>query len=329
MKLHLDRENFLQAVKLTADRMGIATIYVEKDYWVTYALNVIFNNEIGKDTVFKGGTALSKCYNMIDRFSEDIDLVVLRREGESNNKLTTKIKTISEVVTNVLPEIAIPGLTQKMGMNRKTAHRYDKIFTGNYGQVRDVIVVEATWLGYFEPYSIRTIASFVGQMMLDNKQEAIAKEYGLLPFELKVLDPTRTLCEKIMSLVRFSYNEAPLMNLKNKIRHTYDLHQLLQQQEFLRFFNSPAFDEMLLKVGNDDVVSFKNNNKWLVHHPCNALIFADLEYVWKELSPIYNNEFKNLVYGDFPTDTAVLNTLQMINARLGLIDWNIKIESKA
>ena len=133
MKLHLDRENFLQAVKLTADRMGIANIYVEKDYWVTYALHTIFKNEIGKDTVFKGGTALSKCYNMIDRFSEDIDLVVVRREGESNNKLTTKIKTISEVVTNVLPEIDIPELTQKMGMNRKTAHSYDKKFKGNYG----------------------------------------------------------------------------------------------------------------------------------------------------------------------------------------------------
>lgn len=328
MKLHLDKENFLQAVKLTADRMGIANIYVEKDYWVTYALHTIFKNEIGKDTVFKGGTALSKCYNMIDRFSEDIDLVVLRREGESNNKLTTKIKTISEVVTNVLPEIDIPELTQKMGMNRKTAHSYDKIFKGNYGQVRDVIVVEATWLGYFEPCSVRTVASFVGQMMLDNKQEDIAKEYGLLPFELMVLEPTRTLCEKIMSLVRFSYSEAPLINLKNKIRHTYDLHQLLQQQEFLDFFNSKAFDDMLVKVGNDDVVSFKNNNKWLVHHPSKALIFADVENVWKELSPIYNNEFKNLVYGNFPGDTAILSTLQMIKTRLGLIDWNIKIESK-
>ena len=328
MKLHLDRENFLQAVKLTADRMGIANIYVEKDYWVTYALHTIFKNEIGKDTVFKGGTALSKCYNMIDRFSEDIDLVVLRREGESNNKLTTKIKTISEVVTNVLPEIDIPELTQKMGMNRKTAHSYDKIFKGNYGQVRDVIVLEATWLGYFEPCSVRTVASFVGQMMLDNKQEDIAKEYGLLPFELMVLEPTRTLCEKIMSLVRFSYSEAPLINLKNKIRHTYDLHQLLQQQEFLDFFNSKAFDDMLVKVGNDDVVSFKNNNKWLVHHPSKALIFADVENVWKELSPIYNNEFKNLVYRNFPTDTAILSTLQMIKTRLGLIDWNIKIESK-
>ena len=49
---------------------------VHKDYWVTYALFTIFTNEIGKDTVFKGGTALSKCFSMIEHFSEDIDLVV-------------------------------------------------------------------------------------------------------------------------------------------------------------------------------------------------------------------------------------------------------------
>jgi predicted nucleotidyltransferase component of viral defense system len=72
MKLHENKTLFRQAVQFTADQIKIAAIYVEKDYWVTYTLFTIFNNEIGKDTVFKGGTALSKCYNMIERFSEDI-----------------------------------------------------------------------------------------------------------------------------------------------------------------------------------------------------------------------------------------------------------------
>lgn len=126
MKLHLDKKLFRQAIQFTSDQMQIPAIFVEKDYWVAYALFTIFNDKIGSDTVFKGGTALSKCYDIIERFSEDIDLVVLRREGESNNKLTTKIKTISNVVSNVLPEIEIAGLTHKMGMNRKTAHSYTK-----------------------------------------------------------------------------------------------------------------------------------------------------------------------------------------------------------
>jgi predicted nucleotidyltransferase component of viral defense system len=71
----------MDMVQLTAETLNIKNIYVEKDYWVTNALFTIFNNKIGKDTVFKGGTALSKCFKLIERFSEDIDLVVLRREG--------------------------------------------------------------------------------------------------------------------------------------------------------------------------------------------------------------------------------------------------------
>jgi hypothetical protein len=328
MKLHENKTLFRQAVQFTADQMKIPAIYVEKDYWVTYALFTIFNNEIGKDTVFKGGTALSKCYNIIERFSEDIDLVVLRLKGESNNRLTTKIRTISDVVDAVLPEVIVEGITQKMGMNRKTAHSYNKEFKGDYGQVRDVIVVEATWLGYYEPCTTKSIISFIGNMMLNNGQPEIAKENGLLSFDLLALEPIRTICEKIMSLVRFSYSESPMDDLKKKIRHTYDLHQLLGQKEFLVFFNSSAFDEMLLKVANDDVASFKNNNQWLAYHPNNALIFRDLEGVWNELKTIYSGDFKNLVYGDFPQEAAILETLKMIQERLKTISWSIKIETK-
>ena len=328
MKLHENKTLFRQAVQFTADQMKIPAIYVEKDYWVTYALFTIFNNEIGKDTVFKGGTVLSKCFNLIERFSEDIDLVVLRHKGESNNQLTNKIKKISKIVADVLPEVEIPEITHKMGMNRKTAHTYAKEFQGNYGQVRDVVVVEATWLGYFEPYTTKLISSFVGSMMLNNGQHDIAESNGLLPFELLALDPTRTICEKIMSLVRFSYEENPIDVLKKKIRHTYDLHQLLQQKEFYDFFNSTVFSAMLLKVANDDVASYKNSNEWLSHHPNNALIFKNLDNVWSELKTIYNGDFKNLVYGELPKEEAILETLKMIQERLKAISWTIKIEPK-
>lgn len=324
MRLHENKTLFRQAVQFTADQMQIAAIYVEKDYWVTYALYVIFQHPIGEDTIFKGGTALSKCFSMIDRFSEDIDLVVLRREGETDNRLTTKLKKIGSVVNEILPETEIEGLTHKRGMNRKTAHAFQKEFKGIYGQIRDVIVLEATWLGYFEPYTSKKLNSFIGKMMLDNRQENIAEEYGLLPFEVKVMEPIRTLCEKIMSLVRFSYAENPISDLKKKIRHTYDLHQLLQQQEYAAFFYSPSFDEMLLKVGQDDVTSFKNNNQWLAFHPKDALIFSDTENVWNELKGVYNGEFKNLVYGALPKDTLVAETLKKIAKRLSEVEWHIE-----
>ncbi|HBS88115.1 MAG: hypothetical protein A2W91_05430 [Bacteroidetes bacterium GWF2_38_335] len=325
MRLHENKNLYKDAIRFTAQQMNLKPEYVEKDYWITFALYTVYHHEIGKDMVFKGGTALSKCYKMIDRFSEDIDLVVIRREGESNNKLTTKIRKISDIVNAVLPEVIIEGITHKMGMNRKTAHSYNKEFSGDYGQVRNVIVVEATWLGYYEPFTTKSIVSFVGSMMLNNGQTEIAQEYNLIPYDLQVLEPIRTICEKIMSLVRFSYSENPLEDLKNKIRHTYDLNQLLRQKEFSVFIDSPVFDEMLLKVAKDDVVSFKSNNEWLNYHPGESLFFKDLDNIWNELKVVYNGEFKNLVYGELPNEEEVFKTMIRIRERLKPVIWNIKI----
>lgn len=68
MILHENKDLFKEAVIVTAQRMGICSVYVEKDYWVTYVLGKIFSDPIGEETIFKGGTALSKCYQLINRF---------------------------------------------------------------------------------------------------------------------------------------------------------------------------------------------------------------------------------------------------------------------
>ncbi len=107
------------------------------------------------------------------------------------------------------------------------------------------------------------------------------------------------------------------------------MHQLLQQKEFSGFLDSPAFEAMLLKVANDDVVSFKNSNNWLIHHPNEALMFKDLENVWKELMVVYNSDFKSLVYGALPDEADVYATLNRIKSRLAAITWTIQIEAKA
>lgn len=325
MKLHTDKKLFRDAVNITAQQMNIPTIYVEKDYWVTFALKIIFSDEIGRDTIFKGGTSLAKCFKMINRFSEDIDLVVIRREGETDNKLKRKLKDVENAINDTLPEIEIQGLTHKVGMSRKTAHSYSKEFVGAYGQVRDVIVLEVNWLGYYEPFTKQKINSFVGEMMFNAGQAELIEKYEMQAFTVQVLEPIRTICEKIMSLVRFSYGERPIDDLKNKIRHTYDLHQLLQQKEFFNFLNSSDFGAMLLKVANDDVKSFRNNNEWLVHHPNKSLMFKDLSNVWSQLEATYNGSFRDLVYGDFPSSDVVLYTLESIRERMSAVSWNVKL----
>ena len=320
MKLHENKTLFNQAVRFTAQELGILDIYVEKDYWVTFALKIIFSSEAAEYAIFKGGTALSKCYGIIERFSEDIDLVIVQ-SGESNNQLKNKTKKISKILDSYFPEIEVEGITQKMGMNRKTAHSYSKEFSGDYGQVRDSIIIEASWLGYFEPNENREIKTLIAEMMEKNKQTSLIIEYGLEPFQVSVLMPTRTLCEKIMSLVRFSYSEDAISDLKSKIRHIYDIYKMLSVPEIKDFFDSEKFDQMLLKVAQDDIESYKSNNDWLKNHPKDALIFADRSNVWNEIEPVYKADFGKLVYGELPDAKEMIKTLETVENRLQKIDW--------
>ena len=325
MTLHEDTDLFNQAIRATAQRMGILDIYIEKDYWVCYALYLIYTGRFKDEVVFKGGTALSKCYSSIERFSEDIDLVLLRKGGETGSQLKTKLKRITKALTAPFVEEEIEGITNKMGMIRKIAYTYPKAFKGNFGQVREHIVVEASWLGHFEPYSTKQISSYIYEMMVNANQEELAKTHHILPFNVKVLDVRRTFCEKIMSIVRFSHTESPIVDLNNKIRHLYDIHMLLQMNDIKEFFTATAFEDMLLLVAEDDIVSFKTKNEWLEVHPKDAMIFSDSDNVWKQLINTYNSGFKNLVYGELPKEDDILKTIQEVSNRLTAITWNIKV----
>jgi len=323
MKLHENKELFQDAILAASQSFNIAEIYIEKDYWVTLALYEIFHSYMRDQAVFKGGTALSKCQKLIERFSEDIDVVVIRNEGEKDNQLKKKIRNISKIVENVMPEIEIEGLTNKMGNIRKTVHQYDKLFDGDFGQVREHIVLEATWLGNFEPFTNEVVSCYVTEMMKDKGQNDLIEQYNKQPFSLNVLRKERTFCEKIMSLVRFSRTEDPYVDLANKIRHLYDIHLMLKNPEIKIFFDSPEFDKMLIKVGKDDVVSYKNNNDWLVEHPSKALIYANPDETWDKIKTTYRSTFKDLVTGKLPEEDDIVATLKKVSNRLKLIEWKI------
>ena len=324
MNLHENNELFRDAIIATSQLKGIAEIYVEKDYWITLSLYSIFTNNIGKSCIFKGGTALSKCNHLIDRFSEDIDIVLLKQGDESSNQLKNKLKKVTKIVGNSLPEIEIDGITNKKGMIRKTAHTYPKIFKGLFGQIHDNLIVEATWLGSYEPFETGKVSSLIYEMIVETNQQKIAEEYGLKPFEVNVLSPKRTFCEKIMSLVRFSYTNNPIEDLSNKIRHVYDLNQMLKNKNIKRFFDTDEFNELLVRVANDDMLSFKSENEWLLNHPGQAIIFKESNSVWDKLKTTYFSTFSKLVYGELPTEAEILETLKIVSKRLAKVDWKIK-----
>ena len=329
MNLHLDKNNFEGAVVAAADYFGIPEIFIEKDYWVTYALHQLFHSEIKDLIVFKGGTSLSKCYNVIQRFSEDIDIVVVKNDGDSGNALKERLKDVTNVIDkSILDVVPDDPNTNKKGSIRKIIYSFPKVgVNGTYGEVRENIALEVSHMGNTEPNHVKQIRTLIADYIKTTPATELIAQFGLEDFEVRALAVERTLCEKIISLVRFSYTENPLEDLSNKVRHTYDLTLLMKLDTIKYFLNSALFDTMLLQVAKDDDKAIPNDKNWLYSHPKNALIFSETEMVWNTLKKFYSgSKFNELLIGKTkpPTENEVFETLVFLSKRIEEIEWDIK-----
>ena len=78
LKQNLTHEDLRDALIIAADRKGVSALVIEKDFWITWCLKKLFSLPSSVDMIFKGGTSLSKGYNLINRLSEDCDLTLNR-----------------------------------------------------------------------------------------------------------------------------------------------------------------------------------------------------------------------------------------------------------
>ena len=111
--LHTDIQLFGDSIRATSQQMGIKEVFIEKDYWITLVLNYLAKSEYASQTVFKGGTSLSKGFGLIDRFSEDVDIAIIDENKKSGNEIKTIIRSIEKEMTKDLNELKIDGVTSK------------------------------------------------------------------------------------------------------------------------------------------------------------------------------------------------------------------------
>jgi len=109
--LNLTTKEQINIFNHTNNLCGLPAFAIEKDAWVTLVLRMLFTSELRTHIVFKGGTSLSKAYNIIERFSEDIDLVVDRTylgfeedyEIVNNNLLNKIRRSSTKFSAEILP----------------------------------------------------------------------------------------------------------------------------------------------------------------------------------------------------------------------------------
>ena len=123
MNLHDNKEAFQNAIRAAGDHLGIRDIFVEKDYWVTFLLRRLSLSENSENVVFKGGSSLSKVYKLIDRFSEDVDLAILKEDGQSETQVRKMIRSIEKELTTGFKEVYV----KKQQVNKQNSGRLHMI----------------------------------------------------------------------------------------------------------------------------------------------------------------------------------------------------------
>jgi hypothetical protein len=124
----LDAKDKRAYFEVAAANLNIMPQLVEKDFWVCWILKVLFSlPEVGEHLTFKGGTSLSKCFNVIKRFSEDIDISIERPflsktkaiepgKDKSNKENQKRLKELQEVCKTKIGEVIVPSLKQAIAM---------------------------------------------------------------------------------------------------------------------------------------------------------------------------------------------------------------------
>lgn len=218
--LHHDMTLFEQVILRTAEDTGIEASILEKDYYVTLFLRRIA--ELQPDIIFKGGTSLSKCYKLINRFSEDIDLNI----DTVSHPTEGQRKKLKEQIISVVEEFGFSLVDPDQIRSRRDYNRYVVDYPSLFpmGALKQHLIIETAV--YIKAYPCRRMmaSSLIYNHLEQNGYGDLMESYGLQPFELKVQTAERTLIDKVFALGDYYLNGA----IREHSRHVYDLYKLLQ-----------------------------------------------------------------------------------------------------
>jgi hypothetical protein len=240
-----EHPDFDQAVLRAAEHFrsrGLRPAIIEKDYYVTEALRIIAATA-GEKVIFKGGTSLAKGWNLIQRFSEDIDLFLdplafnppLGKKG-----IDRELKKLRDAVG------AHPALTFLSkeshtigGFGRSDRFSYDQRF-GGPGEVPNRVLLEAGTASGREPTTVVDLRSYIAEFLGQTGATLGAEDEG--PFPMRLLHFRRTFVEKMFAIHSkvelFKRDRQPIGTYA---RHYYDLLQLATQPEVTAMLRSDEY----------------------------------------------------------------------------------------
>ena len=280
-----------EIIETVAREIGRSEQMIEKD-----TIQSMFLFELAKSElpfVFKGGTSLSKAYNLIDRFSEDIDLSMNRRPTQSERVKSKEL--IIEIAENLGLVLSNPEEIKSRYDYNKYVFTYDSLFS----VIPLEIIIETSYYQSVYPVDKHIVGSYVGRFCLD-RNIILPVPFEAAEVMMNVQSIERTFVDKV-----FAVCDYKIQNMQDRdSRHLYDICKLLQEIEL-----NEELDK-LIDIVRDDRMQSKNNPS------------AQLEYIIPDMlkemirsrfyEPDYKNVTQKLLYENISYDYAIENGIAII-----------------
>lgn len=219
-----NRELFRDAILVTSQKLAISEDIVEKDYYVTLILKKL--SSIAYPVVFKGGTSLSKAFQVIDRFSEDIDITFTEHLGKAKRK---KLKY--DILKPIAEELGLVIRNFDLIESNKNLNHYDFYYESVVGDrvinaIPPYVKLETSLMSYAFPTEERKIGNYLLNALGAEEKELIAT-YDLKTFPMRVQSLNRTLIDKVFAVCDYYLQDKAHRNA----RHLYDIYKLAEHVE--------------------------------------------------------------------------------------------------
>lgn len=323
-KLPNERKQII--INQTAIRLGLPDFAIEKDWWVTLALRAIFDLPIGKHLVFKGGTSLSKGWQLIERFSEDIDLAVDRSflgfEGELSKSQIDKLRKKSCAYISTELKDALQQQLEAMGLEPKefSLHAREVTQTDTDPQILELnytslferstylpqrVLIEIGARSLKEPAENRLLQSFIGQNF---NQLNFADQ----PFEVLCVNPQRTFIEKILLLHEEFLKPTDKIKSNRMSRHLYDIYRIMDTEYGLKAVNNNHLFQTI--VAHRQKYTPIRGIDYAFHTPKTLQILPPLPVLaaWKQDYQEMTNE---MIHGEAPSFDRLLQHMKELIKR--------------
>lgn len=288
-----------EIIETVARETGRNEQMVEKD-----TIQSIFLNELSKSDlpfVFKGGTALSKAYDLIDRFSEDIDLSMNRKLTQSERSKSKE--TIITIADNLGLELSNASDIMSRYNYNKYIFKYDSMFSNNPLE----IIVETSYYQTVYPVEQHNVGSFIGKFC-EKKSIDLPVPFEASNAMMNVQSLERTFIDKIFAVCDY----VILNKIERNSRHLYDICQLLNRVEL----NEQL--DVLIDIVRDDRMNFKNNPSAQLEYNIPSLIRDIIKNRYYESD--YKNITKKLLYENMSYDYVIEHGLALI-AKIDIFEY--------